>query len=179
MKKSWSGIRKQLEQDFLCEKLRGRVQYFLTIYHGAPDDYGRFAVRVDGKEVFHANPYNETYFYEEVEHLQKQYGVSNREWTGKEFLFDKENAEIEEQAEQNVIEKGHIDSFSVTRAIDVFLNQSIEKSLESENLLHRMFAILDRRVGKRSLTKAAYTYESLPEWLKLFYELRFAVEGIK
>ena len=49
MSKSWSSIRKRLEQDLLCEKLRGRVQYFRTIYHGAPDEYGRFAVRVDGQ----------------------------------------------------------------------------------------------------------------------------------
>lgn len=59
MSESWSGIRKRLEQDLLCEKLRGRVQFFRTIYHGAPDEYGRFAVRVDGKEIFQANPYNE------------------------------------------------------------------------------------------------------------------------
>lgn len=49
MPESWSVIRKRLEQNFLCEKLRGRVQYFKTIYHGAPDEYVRFSVRVDGK----------------------------------------------------------------------------------------------------------------------------------
>ena len=51
MSNSWSGVRKRLERDLLCEKLRGRVQYFLTHYHGAPDNYGRFAVRLDGKEI--------------------------------------------------------------------------------------------------------------------------------
>ena len=40
MSQSWSSIRKRFEQDLLCEKLRGRVQYFRTIYHGAPDEYG-------------------------------------------------------------------------------------------------------------------------------------------
>ena len=53
MSKSWSSIRKRFEHDLLCEKLRGRVQYFRTIYHGAPDEYGRFAVRVDGEEIFY------------------------------------------------------------------------------------------------------------------------------
>lgn len=47
---TWSGLRKELEQDRLCPALRGRVQYFATHYHGAPDDYGRVCVRVDGKE---------------------------------------------------------------------------------------------------------------------------------
>lgn len=56
MANSWSGLRKQLEEKFLCPKLRGRVQYFLTHYHSAPDDYGRIAIRVDGKEYVMGNP---------------------------------------------------------------------------------------------------------------------------
>ena len=54
---TWSGLRKELEEDRLCLALRGRVQYFATHYHGAPDDYGRVCVRVDGKEYAHGNPY--------------------------------------------------------------------------------------------------------------------------
>ena len=30
MSKSWSGIRKQLEQDFLCDELKGRIGYFIN-----------------------------------------------------------------------------------------------------------------------------------------------------
>ena len=56
---SWSGVRVRLEKDLLCEKLRGRIQYFLTHYHGAPDQYGRFCVRLDGKEIIFANPYHD------------------------------------------------------------------------------------------------------------------------
>ena len=57
MGKSWTGLRKELEEEFLCESLRGRVQYFLTHYHGAPDNYGRFCIRVDKNEYAMANPY--------------------------------------------------------------------------------------------------------------------------
>lgn len=42
MSQSWSSKRKKLEDELLCKALRGRVQYFFTIYHGAPDDEGRF-----------------------------------------------------------------------------------------------------------------------------------------
>ena len=59
MHQSWSKIRKKLEQEYLCESLKGHVQYFFTIYHGGPDDPGRFAVRVDGKEVWNAHAYND------------------------------------------------------------------------------------------------------------------------
>ena len=57
MSNSWSGLRKQLENEFLCPKLRGRIQYFVTHYHSAPDDDGRIAIRVDGKEYIMGNPY--------------------------------------------------------------------------------------------------------------------------
>jgi len=41
-----------------------------------------------------------------------------------------------------------------------------------------MFAVLDRRVGKRTLTKVKETIEEQPLWLKQFYQLRLAAEGI-
>ena len=53
-------MRKKLEDELICEKLKGRVQYFFSHYHKAHDHHGRFAVRVDGEEVFQANPYHET-----------------------------------------------------------------------------------------------------------------------
>jgi len=65
MPHSWSKTRKILEEEMLCDSLKGRVQYFLTHYHDAPDQYGRFCIRVDGKEYVHANPYNERYSFEE------------------------------------------------------------------------------------------------------------------
>jgi hypothetical protein len=29
MSQSWSSLRKELEEDFICEKLKGRVQYIV------------------------------------------------------------------------------------------------------------------------------------------------------
>ena len=71
MAQSWSAVRKRLEQDLLCERLRGRVQYFMTLYHNAPDRYGRFSVRVDGKELLQANPYNEVIIDEIEEKINR------------------------------------------------------------------------------------------------------------
>lgn len=176
MGQSWSSIRKRLEEDLLCEKLRGRVQYFFTIYSKAPDQYGRFAVRVDGTEIYRANPYNEKFYYENETAIKAEQDIPMREWNGKAFVHDEENQAAEREAALKTIEEGNADSYDVMRAIDEYLNQSVEKSLWSDNLLQRMFAILDRRVGKRTLVKLAESYESLPDWLKQFYELRFEVE---
>jgi len=41
-----------------------------------------------------------------------------------------------------------------------------------------MFAILDRRVGKRTLKEIADTVSDQPEWLQQFYQLRLDAEGI-
>ncbi len=48
--KSWSGLKKQLEQ-FLCEEFRGRITYFLARYHQVHNSYGRAAIRLDGNEL--------------------------------------------------------------------------------------------------------------------------------
>lgn len=178
MGQSWSKIRKQLEEDLLCEKLRGRVQYFFTIYHNAPDQSGRFAVRVDGEEVFKANPYNEKYYYENAAGIKEAQNIPMREWDGKHFLFEEENRAAECEAARRSVEDGKADSYDVIRALKEYLNQPVEASCWSDNLLIRMFAVLDRRIGKRTLEKMAETYKGLPDWLKQFYELRFAAEEI-
>ncbi len=179
MGQNWSRIRRQLEEDLLCEKLRGRVQYFFTIYHHAPDQYGRFAVRVDGIEVYRANPYNERYYYEYEAEIKTLQNIPARVWNGKQFEFEKENRLAEQEAAKRAAWAGKADSYDVIRAIKQYLNEPVEASCWSDNLLLRMFVVLDRRIGKRTLEKMAQTYTELPDWLGQFYELRFAAEGIK
>ena len=61
-------------------------------------------------------------------------------------------------------------------AFTEFDNQSIEKSLESENMLIRIFAVLDRRVGKRKLEKMRLTIGDEQEMLRKFYDIRMRFE---
>lgn len=44
--------------------------------------------------------------------------------------------------------------------------------MNSENSIERMFAILDRRIGKRTLSDIKDSLENQPEWLQIFYRLR-------
>lgn len=178
MGNSWSIKRKKLEQDFICEKLKGRIQYFYTHYHGAPDQYGRFAVRVDGKEVLLANPYNEIHYHMYANDIKINEDIPARVWTKKGTIHDAENTKAETSGRKLAIEAGYIDSYDFMPAIDVYLNQSVEKSLWSDDYLVRMFALLDRRIGKRTLLKVRDTYFEQPEWLRYFYKLRYDVEGI-
>lgn len=64
------------------------------------------------------------------------------------------------------------------QALEVYRNQGIQDSINSQHLLVRMFAVLDRRVGKRTLIKLYETIEKQPEWLRQFYLWRLHLENI-
>lgn len=180
MGKSWSGLKKELEEKFLCESLRGRVHYFLTHYHDAHDDYGRFCVRVDKNEYAKANPF--AYYvkgYYKLECRTKgELDVPDREWTGDGYLYNEENEAIEDKIIEMSINNGDFDICDVTEAIREYKGLPIEKSIASENPIIRMFAIMDRRIGKRTLKKLADQVDIQPNWLQFFYKLRLDSEKI-
>ncbi|MCR5122748.1 MAG: hypothetical protein K6B74_10045 [Ruminococcus sp.] len=163
--KSWQGLKKQLE-DRLCEPLKGRVTFFLTRYHKVHNAYGRAAVMLDGRELARfewqemykqdsdlAQLYKSGVSYEDGEHLLKSEWDENCTYHETDFLA----------------------------AALAYLNMPIDKALESDELIVRIFAILDSRVGKRTLQKIkdGGEYLALPGWVRQFYELRFEVSGIK
>lgn len=180
MSRSWTTMRKMLEQDFLCPKLRGRIRYFFTLYRRSHDEAGRFSVYLDGKELFGANSFNSNHYDEILEGIRSEKGVPIRKfdetWN---FLYDEENVEIEKEARNLSIEEGVIVSYDVLSAIREYLNADIHDSLYSEKPLIRMFAVLDRRVGKRTLHKIMASVDDQPDWLKVFYRLRLEEEGIR
>lgn len=59
-----------------------------------------------------------------------------------------------------------------------FDQQSIEMSLKSENLIVRIFAVLDRRVGKRRLALMKETIADEPDTFREFYAIRMKAEGL-
>lgn len=175
---SWSKTRKILEQEMICDSLKGRIQYFCTRYHGAPDNYGRFCVRVDGKEYVRANPYNENLIYEDANKLKKEYNIPRRGWEHGHYLYDEENRVVERIAEKKAMVENRMDMWQVMESIEIYRNLSINEALQSDNEVIRMFAILDRRVGKRTLTSLIDEVHKQPEWLKFFYHLRLSAEKI-
>ena len=152
--KSWSNLRKSLEEDRLCPALRGRVQYFLTRYHDAHDDEGRLCIRVDEKEYLSSHQWNHHEWYHDGKYRRRT------------------------REEQN--QKGLFCYCQVLQAIDAYMDElTIDEALSSEDPLIRLFAVLDRRVGKRRLSSLASAMENEPEWLQFFYRLRLEAEGYK
>ncbi|MGN0700582.1 MAG: hypothetical protein ACI4J8_06245, partial [Oscillospiraceae bacterium] len=73
---------------------------------------------------------------------------------------------------------GVFDQRCFYEAFREFDGQSIEESLSSDNLLVRIFAVLDRRLGKRRLLLIAETIEAQPETFREFFAIRAQAEGI-
>ena len=181
MGQSWSGVRKELEENFICDSLKGRVKYFITHYHNAPDKYGRVCIRVDNKEVLHGNPYD---FYVKGYHskeneIKNKLNIPDREFVGNSYLYDKENEIVEDMVREMACNDGVFEIYDFTDAIYEYKNSNIINSINSENMLVRMLAVMDRRVGKRTLFKLANEIHKQPDWLKFFYKLRLDAEGIK
>ena len=161
---SWSGMRKYLEKDMLAESLKGRIRYGCTAYDGM-DGCRVFEVCVDGAPVrrFSWETVN-TYFIEQG--YKGNSGDVRGYWAGFQPLL--ERYPIDRRTE-------HTDE-EFCQALEAYRNQSIQESLRSGNPIVRMFAILDRRVGRRALREIQSDMEERPEWLRRFYMLRLEAE---
>lgn len=163
---TWSGIRAKLEQEHLAPALQGKIQYFATSYNKCPDHEGRAAVRIDGKEILKSSYY--------------EYCMA--EWNARKAI-DKNATDLTLQerckmTRQSALDGGDFDQRDFYIAFQEFDNQSIDMSLVSSNPIVRMFAILDKRVGKRKLISISNTMESELVWLRTFFCLRCDAENI-
>lgn len=154
--KSWVGLKKQLEQ-FLCDELQGRITYFLARYHKVHNAYGRAAIRLDGRELI---CFSWIEMYRQDADLGLQWQQSG----------EYDEAALKEKWDR---EKAYHDINFLDAALQ-FLEMPISGALKSENYIIKILAILDRRVGKRTLAKIAQRgeYAAYPDWVRQFYELR-------
>lgn len=159
---SWSGMRKHLEQEMLAPCLAGRVRYHCTTYPGM-DDCKIFEIFIDNTlaKRFSLETVN-TYF------INNGISVSNGHahpmstasyWDG--FWETLSRIPIADRTEFTDSE--------FCDALAQYRNQSAQASIHSENPLVKMFALLDRRIGKRTLLSIK---ESLPDWLLPIWTLR-------
>lgn len=165
---SWSGMRKYLEQEMLADALKGRIRYGCTAYVGM-DGFRIFEICIDGEPVkrfscetvnsyFIDNGYKENNapigtqeYWAEYWDLLDQYDLNNRtEYTDREFC----------------------------EALEIYRSQTIQDSIRSDHPLVRMFAILDRCLGKRSLARLKEQLPLQPQWLQQFYSLRLSPDGV-
>ena len=158
-RRHWAEVRKILEQDLLCDSLKGRVRYFTTRYRKAHDQTGRVCVLVDEKEIINMP------FRIEADRYAKTHARKKDE-------PDKSFWDIHKEVSDDFAQNGLYYPGDFGFALDEFLSSGIKVALNSDNWIVRMLAIMDRRTGKRTLQKLKPTISDLPTWLQFFYKLR-------
>jgi len=160
--KSWSGLNQQLNE-CLCISLKNRVSYFLTRYHEVHNSYGRAAIRLDGKELVVFSWSDMRKQECDTDKRRKENGIRESDILELENKWEKE---------------GTLSEWDFLQAATDFLQMPIADALNSENCLIRIFAIMDRRVGKRTIQQIHDfgIYKTYPEWVQQFYSLRFNAE---
>ena len=163
---SWSGMRKYLEQEMLAESLQGRIRYGCTSYVGM-DGCHIFEICIDGKQVkrFSWETVN-SYFIDNGYTSNKNPSGIGEYWAEFWSLLDK----------YPVTDRTEYTDEEFCNALENYRHQDIHENLQSNNPLIRMFAILDRRVGKRTLTKLKSELDEQPNWLRQIYLLRIEAE---
>lgn len=166
---SWSTMRKYLEKEMLAPSLQGRIRYNCTRYIGMDMDH-IFEVFIDNILVkqFSCETLN-TYF------INQGYKNDDTCSSGIQKYWEcfrelKMKYPMESRTEYTD------DEFS--SALEKYRNQSVEESIFSPDPIVRMFAVLDRRIGKRTLEKQKNNINLQPEWLQQFYKLRIEAERV-
>ena len=146
----------------LAESLRGRVRYGCTRYVGM-DNCRIFEICIDGTQVkrFSWETVNSYFIAQGWAPKAERMSIPDY-WDG--FWTLLEQHPMESRTEYTDGE--------FCRALEEYRNQDVQKSLCSPDPIVRMFAVLDRRVGVRSLEVLRDSMESQPEWLRTFYRLR-------
>lgn len=168
----WSKIKKKLES-FICDSLKGRVQFTVLNYRKAHDQTGRAFITVDKKEVLNMCTLsaNNALYRKEQEILSQQnidYDVYNGQ----------HNQAIQTQAHEAIMAEGIFAQYDFFDAVETYLNLPIEQALTSDNVLIKILSIIDRRVGKRTLEKMKESMNQEKGIVQYFYRLRCEVEGI-
>lgn len=162
---SWSLMKRRLEEELLAEKLRGRIRYYRP---GCDECYDEASVvRFDGRELLLGKYLKDDRcaVIDITREIHRAGGLTRREVLNKAMI--------------SALEKGVLDTQVVVFTAHRVINSPIEASLYGENPLARMYAVLDRRVGKRRLKRLVGKINEEPEWLQQFYLIRLQTEGIK
>lgn len=160
--KSWAGLKKQLSET-LCDTLINRVTYFLTRYHDVHNSYGRAAILLDGKEMV-CFSWIEMYYQErDITPLYNEMPC---------FPYEELVKKMKSKWDANCTYY----EMDFLEAVLQFRNMPIQEALESENYIIKVLAIMDRRVGKRTLSRILEeaAYNDFPAWVRQFYELRLS-----
>lgn len=192
MPTNWKYIKKQLEKEFLCEKLKKHITYDLTNYRPAEWYQQHFIMKYDDEVLLEASQvhyeWDSRYTSPHVHYAisksiyEKLHQKYNFESFGV-FSYDLEQytGEVINETLSNIAHYNGIYGVEeIMDCIGIYLHSSAERNLRSHEYFIVALAVVDRRCGKHTLEKyAKYDYLIMPNWLKRIFRLRFEIEGIE
>lgn len=167
----WSKEKKFLE-DKLAESLIGKIEYNLE--GGRKTTWGatyKVEIRYNKKSLvkFGEGINYRTSYYESLEMAKLEEITWTKEESYMVFLKVQQRLWDEETYTIDLFFKGMVE----------YLSLSIEDALKHDEWMIRLFAIMDKRLGKRSLLKLEKEINTYPKMLQIIYKIRMKEEGFK
>jgi hypothetical protein len=186
---TWNKWKQNLES-FLCPALYGRVEYRATSYRYLPDKAGICYIAVDKKNVLNMSDITTLIRWYQTELEIKndsdiQIPISNEEIEAvrKEtkgivpedrLLVIARGRKLSEYAKELLAAQSSLSKSNFIDVANTFLCTSIEESLESNDILLNILALVDRRVGKKRILKMNEKMKFKHPIVQYFYELRLS-----
>lgn len=187
---SWSKLKKQLES-FLCPALVGTVGYRSTSYLYLPGKAGQCYLTVDKKNILNmmdaATPIR---WYETEQEIKNdpniQIPVSDEEIEAvrrggmgnipeDRLQVIAESRKRSEHAKRLMLLQSELSKSDFVVTANRFLAASIDQSIEKDDILLNIFALVDRRMGKKRLITMRQMMKQKHPSVQYFYELRLGL----
>lgn len=135
----WSKLRKELKER-LADHLKARLDYHLTTYKNSLGFMGRAWVTWDGEEILNFSNQDTWITHDAYSNGLAETGY----WP---FTFD----ESEGRTMGRIMERGEFSKYDFAENAYRFLSLDIQEAAHSDNPMLRFFAVVDCRIGKRTL----------------------------
>lgn len=186
---AWSKLKQKLES-FLCLALHGKVEYRATSYRYLPDKAGNCYIAVDKKNVFNMSDITTLIRWYQTEQEikndsdiqipvnEKEIEAVRKETKGivpeDRLQVMARSRKLSEHAKNLVSAQSSLSKSDFTVVATKFLSTPIEESLESNDILLNILALVDRRVGKKRLVSMTEKMKLKHPIVQYFYELRLS-----
>ncbi|MEK5208530.1 SF0329 family protein [Psychrobacillus sp. FSL H8-0510] len=186
---SWSKLKQNLES-FLCPALQGRVEYRATSYRYLPDKAGSCYIAVDKKNVFNMSDKTTLIkWYQTEQEIKNDSGIqtpiSNEEIEvlrkvtkglvpEDRLLVIARSRKLSELAKELLSAQSSLSKSNFIVVANKFLSTPLEESLESNDILMNILALVDRRLGKKRILNMAEKIKLKHPIVQYFYALRLS-----
>lgn len=184
---SWSKLKQQLE-GFLCPALNGRVEYRAQGYRYLADKPGTCYISVDKKNVLNMSDkasfikWYQTELeikndpdiqipvtHDEIEAVRK---VSKGPVPEDRLVVMARSRKSSEHAKELLSAQASLSKSNFIVVANKYLSTSVEESIESNDILLNVLALVDRRVGKKRIVNMSEKMKLKHPIVQYFYELR-------